>query len=137
MAALVQLSTAADEGEEHRKKMAEAEAEVKQCEALEAEHQAQTQAHNAFITAIQMECERLARRALETGEGFSTVPHAALVDDKTSVSLPSVPLDTSIRAAETHNVAGIIDVSLQEAALSSTETGAGAKDAHSEIDLEV
>ena len=78
---------------------------------------------------------RLARRALETGEGFSTVPHAALVDDKTSVSLPSVPLDTSIRAAETHNVAGISMSHSRR--LSSTETGAGAKDAHSEIDLEV
>ena len=138
VAALVQLSTGDEQGQEHQAKRTKADAEVKRCEALEAEHQAETRRHNAFIMAIQIECERQARLALDSGgSDFSNVPHAAFEDDKTSVSLPSVPLDTSLRAAETHNVHGIIDVSLQEATLSSTETGAGAKDAHTEIDLEV
>eukprot|EP00964_Phaeocystis_antarctica_P132578 scaffold96699_cov58-Phaeocystis_antarctica.AAC.2 len=137
VAALVQLSTGEEQGEEHQAKRTKADAEVKRCEALEAEHQAETRKHNAFIAAIQIECERQARLALDSNSDFSNVPHAAFEDDKTSVPLPSVPLDTSLRASETHNVHGVIDVSLQEATLSSTETGAGAKDAHSEIDQEV
>jgi hypothetical protein len=137
VAALVQLSTGEEQGEEPQAKRAKADAEVKRCEALEAEHQAETRKHNAFISAIQIECERQARLALDSGSDFTNVPHAAFEDDKTSVAIPSVPLDTSLRASETHNVHGVIDVSLQEATLSSTETGAGAKDAHTEIDLEV
>ena len=45
VAALVQLSTGEEPGEEPQAKRAKADAEVKRCEALEAEHQAETRKH--------------------------------------------------------------------------------------------
>jgi hypothetical protein len=134
LAALVHLSTG--DAPPDDPELVTATAEVKRCEAQESEHEAETRTHNAFITGIQIECERQALLALKSGD-FSNVPHAAMEDDKSSTPLPSVPLDTSLRASESHNVHGVIDVALQEAALTSTETGAGSKDAHSEIDTEV
>ena len=116
--------------------VAKLQAEVAACEAAAIAHEEEVLSHNKFVKGLELAAEVQARKALRSGN-WVCVPHGLEIDDKTSAELPSVPLDTSERAAFTHNIQGIIDVAQQVAYVSSTEIGAGSKDAHSEIDQEL
>ena len=83
--------------------------------------------------------EELGASQFRRSPGLRTVdaPHVGIIDDKSGVPMPHVAKDTTEREAETRPLQGLVDPALSEAAVSSTDHGAGTKDSQSEINQEV
>lgn len=115
------------------------------CVAAEKAHQVEVTSGIRYIEGFAAEVNRLWRDAAHNNGGELPVgeprtldaPHFLVIDDKRSADLPSVPLNTTERAAFSLHVQGIINVGLGTASVTSTDIGAGPKNAAHEIDQEL
>ena len=115
------------------------------CVAAEKAHQVEVTSGIRYIEGLAAEVNRLWRDAAHNNGGELPVgeprtldaPHFLVIDDKRSADLPSVPLNTTERAAFSLHVQGIINVGIGTASVTSTDIGAGPKNAAHEIDQEL